>query len=215
MTRRGWRARRTGQRDWPEGLAREDGSGGQIAGAQGPVRARDRVSRQTTAEAGRLLGVQVLRFVAAALVLGHNAVLFAAAFAPTFKANLDTGLETGLDTRLETGPMVADVVTAIIAGAAHWSHMGTAGVHIFFVISGCVMALTAHEAFGRPGAARAFPVAPGDPDLSHLLADGPALPGGADRHGQLCAEPGRDPGRRPAAARARGRHHRARLDAGL
>lgn len=76
----------------------------------------------------KLASIQVLRFVAAALVLVHNAILYVAPFEQIQHA--------------ET--------------IAVWSNIGAAGVHIFFVISGLVMAYTAYDAFGTPNAMRSF-----------------------------------------------------------
>lgn len=76
----------------------------------------------------KLASIQVLRFFAAAMVLVHNAILYVAPF--------------------EQVPQASTINT--------WSYIGAAGVHIFFVISGLVMAYTAFDAFERPGATKAF-----------------------------------------------------------
>ncbi|MBO9436776.1 acyltransferase [Ruegeria sp. R13_0] len=76
----------------------------------------------------KLASIQVLRFVAAASVLVHNAILYVAPFEQIQYAS----------------------------AIAAWSNIGAAGVHIFFVISGLVMAYTAYDAFGVPNAARSF-----------------------------------------------------------
>jgi exopolysaccharide production protein ExoZ len=75
----------------------------------------------------KLAAIQILRAVAALLVLVSHAILRQAQWAPT------------------------DPLTSQIA-----IHIGILGVWIFFIISGFIMSYTYYDNFARPGAARQF-----------------------------------------------------------